>query len=212
MNELLPQNASKTELAIDQVAKKATSLNVPIASLFNPRTCPVEFLGHLAWSLSVDEWDDNWSEQIKRQVCQNSVEIHRFKGTKHAIKLALNSLNASVDLVEWFENGGQPYTASLIAYVSDNLGDDGDTLLTPQLQAKLWAVVEQAKNVRTHIIDFKIGIGVKTALHASAHATSLSVQRSGLVLTSDHDVKAGFFAALASAKSLIIHRQGLVLV
>ena len=178
-NSLLPNNASHFEEALE--ASFSRELPNVLSTIWQPATCPEHLLPWLAWGLAVDEWDDNWSEQIKRQVCQNSVEIHKFKGTKHAIKLALNSLNASVDLEEWFENGGQPYTASLVAYASDNLGGNGDTLLTPELQDKLWKVVKRAKNVRTHI-DFKVGVSVKTGLHVSAHSTNLIIHRKGLTL------------------------------
>ncbi len=176
MSDLLPPNATGLERDIDATIEAAYSIDVPISKLFNPDTCPASLLGHLAWSLSIDEWDDNWPTDIKRQVCKTAIEVHRHKGTVYAIRTALNSLNATIDIEEWFENGGAPYTATLVAYAGNNLGDDGNTLLTPELQTKLWRVVERAKNVRTHI-DFSFGVGSKCDLYVTSAPASMPVSR-----------------------------------
>lgn len=209
MPKLLPDNSTHLELAIDNVAQTATDIVFPNAELFNPLTCPERFLGQLAWALSVDEWDDGWSAPVKRKVCQTAVETHRHKGTRYAIETALNSLDASIDLVEWFENGGQPFTATLTAYASNNLDSQGDTLLTPALQAKLWRVVNAAKNVRTHI-DFNVGTSTNTKLHFCAASNGIALQRDAVEQVADYPVQAGLYVCLGGI-GLHISRQSMTL-
>lgn len=87
--DLLPPNATQFERDVDSTVQRATAMPVPIATLWNADTCPVALIGYLAWSLSVDEWDEAWPEVVKREVVRTAIEIHRHKGTLHAVKLAL---------------------------------------------------------------------------------------------------------------------------
>lgn len=174
MDSLLPNNSTRFERAIESTLEPSAP-NL-IDTIWDSDTCPPQFLGVLAFGLSVDEWDDNWPTDIKRKACKTAIEVHRYKGTVHAIRTALNSLNATIDIEEWFESGGAPYTATLVAYAGSNLGDDGNTLLTPEMQAKLWRVVERAKNVRTHI-DFSVGVGSKCDLYVTSAPVSMPVSR-----------------------------------
>ncbi|MBJ6889264.1 phage tail protein I, partial [Vibrio cholerae] len=75
------------------VIVQSTDLPIRIKDLWDPYSCPLSLLPWLAWALSVDEWDDRWPEHIKRQVVQDSFDVHRFKGTPYAVQKALDSLN-----------------------------------------------------------------------------------------------------------------------
>ena len=62
---------------------------------------PYQPLTMLAWSLSVDEWDDEWSEESKRQAILNSIHIHKHKGTISAIRRVMKSVGyGEVDIIE----------------------------------------------------------------------------------------------------------------
>lgn len=88
---LLPPNSTAVERAIEQVSARISLIGVPIRDMWNPETCPAAFLPWLAWSLSVDDWDEQWSEAVKRTVIRASIDVHRFKGTVASIKLALRA-------------------------------------------------------------------------------------------------------------------------
>ena len=100
-NSLLPPNATALELATEEVTARAAEIPVPLRDLWNPVSCPADLLPWLAWSLSVDHWDSNWPESIKREVIAQSVGVHKIKGTVAAIRLALT--NAGFDEVEIVE-------------------------------------------------------------------------------------------------------------
>ena len=97
---LLPPSSTPLEREISRTTGRfSPAQSVP--SLWNAATCPPDFLPHLAWSLSVDEWDHGWSVDKKRAVIAAAIEIHRRKGTPLAIRRALESLGqADADLIE----------------------------------------------------------------------------------------------------------------
>jgi hypothetical protein len=46
----------------------------------------------LAWALSVDEWDETWTEAQKRETVAASYAVHSKKGTPYAVRHALEAL------------------------------------------------------------------------------------------------------------------------
>ncbi|EGG93508.1 Tail protein I [gamma proteobacterium IMCC1989] len=101
MASLLPPNATQLEKDWEVVANIATDKPVNIRTLWDWETCPVEFLPWLAWALSVDDWDANWSEDQKRQSIKESYQIHVKKGTVGSIRRVLKATGfEDVDIVE----------------------------------------------------------------------------------------------------------------
>lgn len=166
---LLPSNATPMERALEKAFAEQLDIRVDIKHLWDPWKCPVELLPWLARNLSVDEFSSTWPEDIQRQVIADSVPVHLKKGTVGAVRDALNALDASTDVLQWFETGSAPFTAQIIAWASDNLDPDGDTMLTPELQAQLWRVVAATKPRRTKV-DFKVGLRHEQEMHVTATA------------------------------------------
>jgi phage tail P2-like protein len=99
---LLPPNATVLERRIAASGFVTPSGRVP--TLWNADTCPAALLPWLAWAESVDEWDDTWAEQRKRDVIKASRAIHRMKGTPAAIRRALAALGQpDAELIERFD-------------------------------------------------------------------------------------------------------------
>ncbi|UCV02305.1 phage tail protein I [Dechloromonas denitrificans] len=90
---LLPPSSTPLERAIDRTgAARLAAQPAIIGGLWNAATCPVDLLPYLAWAVSVDEWDNLWSEEKKRAIIAEAPEIHRTKGTPSAIRRALAAL------------------------------------------------------------------------------------------------------------------------
>lgn len=115
MASLLPPSTTPLERALSAVLAAAVNLDVPIRHLWNPETCPVALLPWLAWTVAVDQWDDNWPESVKRATIAGQAARHRKRGTPWAIKNALESrgypeceiIEHRQFLNEWIEAGGE---------------------------------------------------------------------------------------------------------
>lgn len=66
-------------------------VDTPARLMWNPLQIPAAYLPWLAWALSVDDWDPDWDEETKREVIAGSVEVHRVKGTRRSVEMALQS-------------------------------------------------------------------------------------------------------------------------
>lgn len=155
--DLLPPNRSALESRV--AASHPLDHPVELRTLWNPATCPVEFLPFLAWAFSVDQWHEHWPERIKRRVIANSAHLHRIKGTRPAVELAMQSLGVKVEMKEWFETS-PPLprgTFSALLWVNENLTPEAPALLSNTLYRQLRQAIDNAKNVRSHY-TFKVGI------------------------------------------------------
>lgn len=85
---LLPPNQLPLEAALANAADLPLTPE-RVATLWDAAACPVGLLPWLAWALSVDEWDDAWPEDRKREAVLQAVQLHRKKGTPWAVLRAL---------------------------------------------------------------------------------------------------------------------------
>jgi len=202
---LLPPNATQQENQIELAASRISNLAVPIKHLWDPLKCPEHLLPWLAWALSVDEWDNNWPVNVQREVIASSTQVHRTKGTVSGVRRALASLNASIELTEWWQNGGVPHTAKLTALARNNLTPSGDTLLTPQLQAQLWRIVSATKPVRSNI-HFSVGVQQDKVIHTSSIGTTHNLSRQDIKTEVDNGLTASSLHISQVANTVKISR------
>lgn len=144
---LLPPNASPLERALEAVAgARIEAVEVErLRALWTPADCPAPLLPWLAWALSVDEWDADWSEATQRAVIAASVEVHRRKGTLGAVRRALAATGYRTQISEWWQQlpVGVPHTFRIDVEIDDRGIDDVTlTALARQLDA--------TKPVRSH--------------------------------------------------------------
>ena len=100
---VLPAHSSEFERALEQASFWVIETS-DLVDVWNPQTCPPEFLPWLAWSLSVDDWNHEWPEQIRRSAIEASISIHRKKGTLGAVRKAIEAFGyGDAVIVEGFE-------------------------------------------------------------------------------------------------------------
>ncbi|SFD14052.1 phage tail protein I [Pseudoalteromonas denitrificans] len=170
---LLPPNATGLEKNLDTACTRLGQIPVEIGKQWHPDTCPEHLLPWLAWALSVDEWDEHWSEHSKRAMLKQSVSIHKHKGTVGAVKRALKTLNIEFDFLEWFEecedialapiHSTQPHTFVFIAWANENPYTSNEVFLNPDLYDVLFRVINQVKPARAHF-DFLVGAKINADL------------------------------------------------
>ena len=102
MSSLLPPSAGTIERVFEEVvAARLATIERDIQHFLDPYKCRLDLLPYLAWELSVDDWDDAWSEQVKRDVVAVAIALHVTKGTRYAVRRALESLGyTSVQIIE----------------------------------------------------------------------------------------------------------------
>jgi phage tail P2-like protein len=181
-DDLLPANATPAERALSVTISRAASVPVPLRDLWDPDNCPIAILPWLAWAFSVDDWSSDWSEQQQRAAVKESYAVHRYKGTIGSVKDALNALGLGVQVQEWFNMipAGAPYTYRLLLEVNQY----GVSLV--QLQ-KIQNVVENAKNLRSHMTDLALTVKAKSevyvgAVSLSGHNISFSAPAGALLI------------------------------
>lgn len=167
MSELLPPSSTPLERALANTVAKVSSVPTPARDLWNPDTCPVELLPWLAWAFSLDDWDVTWTESQQRAAVKASYSVHRYKGTIGSVKDALQALGLGVQVQEWFNQipAGDPYTYKLLLEVNQY----GVSLA--QLET-IQAVVENAKNLRSHMTTLDLTVASNATVYIGAVAMS----------------------------------------
>ena len=165
---LLPPTATPLAKALDILEERLFRLPVEMISK-NPQTVDTRLLDHLAWEESVDVWDFDWPDDVKRNVIAASAEVHRFKGTPHAIKLALAAFDVDTELLEWFEpegiqDGLEPGSFRVTAYAGRSLYGDSENTLNNRMVAAMNAVLRRVAPVSRKLV-FRLGEKFQTATY-----------------------------------------------
>ena len=144
---LLPSGATAFERALEEVIAPDPSRADVIGTLWDPQRCPLQLLPWLAWSLSVDDWEDDWSEEQKRAVVAASIEVHRRKGTVGAMRRSTEALGFTFSICEWWQETppGPPCTAKVF------VGKRDGTPLAAQELARVAERLGNAKRAALHI-------------------------------------------------------------
>ncbi|HDZ9268244.1 phage tail protein I [Vibrio cholerae] len=154
----LPPSASKLERILEQIFWEEIGLiERDIRDFMNPWKCREDLLPYLAWELSVDDWDDNWSLSTKRRVCATALDIHTYKGTRYAIDKSIEAIRAdSLRAVEWFEDESNLKPGQFrVDLISDQSPVDATTI------PEIVRAIQNAKNTRSHLVGITITSQIK---------------------------------------------------
>jgi len=146
---LLPPNATTLERALDGAAAQLADVPLPIRDLWNPATCPRDLLPFLAFGVSIDFWDTNWTTAEKRSAIAGAIEAQRRKGTPASLREVLDRFDPMIGLVEWFEDREnlEPHTFRLELPLAADSAVQYDQALVEALLRDIAAV----KPLRAHM-------------------------------------------------------------
>lgn len=178
---LLPPNASALLKDLEAVSAVALDLETLNRFVNNPTEAPENILPWLAWAVSADDWSDNWSEQVRRNVIKASIEVHRRKGTIGALRKALQAFNyTNIKVEEWFDYGADPY---FFRVFFDVVEPGFDVNIIPEVQK----VIESTKNARSHLESLRAYLSAEVGL-ASIGSVIISKEVTSLnPVIFDHD-------------------------
>lgn len=167
MSDLLPPNATAQERALANTIARISDVPLAARMMWNPDTIPANLLPWMAWAFSVDDWNNNWTEQEKRNVIKNSLFIHKHKGTLAAIKRAVEPLGYIIRIVEWWEDTPQaePYTFRLEVGLLDKGVDES-------IYDQFTRLIETNKNLRSHMKALTIKSEIKGVAYFGAGMVS----------------------------------------
>lgn len=151
MNSLLPLNSTELERAVEVASVELTE--VPLRTLYNPDTCPAHLLYQLAWAWSVDRWDEEWPEAVKRSVIRSSFFIHSRKGTIGALRRVVEPFGYLIEVIEWWqtEPRGVPGTFALKVGVAE----EG---ISEETYEELSWLIDDARPVSRHMTGLAISL------------------------------------------------------
>lgn len=180
---LLPRNATQLESAIEQVSARIDDVPVLVSTLWNADRCDERYLGWLAWALSVDIWDSDWDEAVKRAVIRQSIHIHNHKGTVGAVRRALAAIGVDIELSEWFDvaadDDAAPYTFRLDVFANEIFA--GGLGINQRFLDLIKNAIDHVKPLRSHY-HVRIGDRINTTFYGRAGT------RSRITSKTTHDV------------------------
>ncbi|EGM8424188.1 phage tail protein I [Escherichia coli] len=146
---LLPPSASDFMRCVERGTTRLSALPVSLNQLWDPDTCPVALLPYLAWALSVDRWDRDWTEETKRQVIRDAWAIHRHKGTIAAIRHVVEPFGYLISITEWWQNSAPRGTFRIDIGIQD-------TGITEEAYTELARLIDDARPVSRHLTGLNI--------------------------------------------------------
>ena len=177
---LLPDNETPLVLAIEQTMAQKYCCVDPniIKALQDPWKCPVEFLPWLAYSQSVDLWNDRWPAQPKRTVIANGRELHRHKGTRGGLEDALKLLGIRLEMTSWqdMQPEGEVGTMDLMLWINDNFNPDADVMMDSQMLQDINQMIKHHKRLSVHC-KLKTGIEAQTGFGVALSTQATTQQR-----------------------------------
>jgi len=149
---LLPPNATPLERALEAAMARIGDITAPIDTLLDPMSIDIDWLAWLAWGLSLDSWDADWTEAVKRQAVSQSIALHRVKGTRMSVEAVLRRFDHLLRVVEWHETvpRGTPHTFEIILPLAVGDTAPGGTRSTAAFTEAVIREVTRVKPLREH--------------------------------------------------------------
>ncbi|HGY3554938.1 TPA: phage tail protein I [Pseudomonas putida] len=152
---LLPLNATYLERALEAARDQGLDPDI-IRGVADSARCPANFLPWLGWALKVEGWEAAYTDDQRRELNREAIPVHKTKGTVGAIRRVLKAVRVNADFKEWHQiPNAAPYTFQVTAWANDNRPGEG-SIISPQLEERLRALVDAAKNERSHY-TFRLG-------------------------------------------------------
>jgi phage tail P2-like protein len=200
--DLLPSNATPLEQELARLSHRLDEIDpAVIETLWDAWRCPAELLPHLAWALSLDVWDDAWSEGVKRQAIADAPAVHRTKGTRYAVDNVLKLLGCRISFKEWWQQTppGRRGTARAMVLVLERQSP-GAPLITPDLIARVnRALLTTKPKSRAISLEMAVGARSQAGLSTVGAAAALGINRATAAPPMVASSKIGAATSLASA-------------
>jgi phage tail P2-like protein len=173
---LLPPNATQLEVSLSKTLASLSDIPVEIDRLNQAYACPAKLLPWLAWSLNVDDWQSDYTEDTQRGVIAAAISNHWKKGTKAAVAQALDTVGITGVIQEWFDQtpNAAPGTFKITLFAKDNVTDTGETQLTDARVNRALTLIDRVKRLSQQY-TFEIGLEFKNTLALASQARAVQM-------------------------------------
>lgn len=167
---LLPPDATPLERALESAARRVTAIDTPVQALVDPAAIPSHVLPFLAWHLSVDRWEVEWTDATKRAAVADAIAAQRRKGTPASVEAVLASFDDLLELVEWHR--ATPRAAPHTFEIRLPLGSAGGLRATAAFAERIVRDVARVKPARSHgtLLQMAASAGIAQVVGATATA------------------------------------------
>lgn len=151
MDNLSPIN-DISSYAFDELFTRYNSLETERLLVYLVDNIDSSVLPHLAEQFHVmgnEGWLQVKTDEEKRRLIKEAINIHRYKGTKYSILKVLEMLNLEGKVKEWFEYAGQPYHFKVEAGFANRGADEA-------IVSRLRDLVLEYKNERSFLESLEI--------------------------------------------------------
>ena len=164
MSQLLPPNNTRLERNIADITAPAMDLPVYINLLADIDHVPNEFLSFLAYQYSVDRWENDWPNRVKRELIKDSFNVHKIKGSLKSLRDIVEPFGFSLNIIEWWQTvpEGTPGTFALEININNNELDKKGLIALIEL-------LNETRPLTRHLLYIQIN---PSPLHVSIHFAS----------------------------------------
>ena len=170
---LLPPNTTQLEKKITEVSASAFNLNGDLSSLIRIDDAPSDYLSILAWQFSVDRWQDDWPDEIKRAQIKNSIKVHRHKGTNYALRQIVESFGYSLSVHEWWQEApmNEPGTFQITVETNGKALSERTYQTLIELLHDAKPLTRELKGIEINVINVEGETNVASAMYCGEDIT-----------------------------------------
>lgn len=153
---------------------------------------PEDILDYFAVEMRAMYYEQNLPLKQKRDIVKNTLKWYTYAGTPATVADMVAVIFGEGKVVEWFNYTDPPYTPGTFDIITS-------ARLTPDILEKLEAMIEMARNVRSHIRGVVIVRDIHSGAHAAIH--QVCVQECtvlNMIRENDESGQSVYAASLAS--------------
>ncbi len=170
---LLPPNATDFENKIVETSAQLTALDTDLSCLIRIDDAPSDFLSILAWQFSVDRWQDDWPDEIKRKQIKNSIKVHSHKGTNYALRQIVESFGFSLTIHEWWQESpmNEPGTFQITIDTNGKTLSERDEKTLVDLLKDAKPLTRELKAIETNVLNVNGETNIACAMYDGEEVT-----------------------------------------
>lgn len=150
-----------------------------------------DILDYFAIEMRSMFYEQNLEIERKREIVKNTLKWYTYAGVPATVAEMVGVVFGSGKIVEWFDYDEPPFTPGTFDIITS-------ARLTPDIIDQLNAMIQKAKNVRSHIRRVTIIRDVHSAMHLAAFQTAVQECTVLNIIREDKEAGQAVYAATAA--------------